>query len=162
MRRLAEPHRKGEFKRGALPVDGCAPRPRPAGQNLWIQRKGKSMIDSANHSSVTVHPLARAGSKPRRRWLIALLLPALILTASPEPVMATPVNKGTAIEYGLIAAGIAIAIITAVNGVGSALKGKFEPIKSQLGTDSKSLQNNSPKSPQSKGSINLSEERTLR
>ena len=120
------------------------------------------MIDSANHSSVTGRPPLRAGSKVRRRWLLALLLPALILTASPEPVMATHVNKQPAIEYGLIAAGIAIAIITAVNSVGSALKGKFEPIKSQLGTDSKSLHNNSPKSPQSKGSINLSEERTLR
>lgn len=42
-------------------------------------------------------------------------------------------NKGaTAIEYGLIAAGIAIAIITAVNGVGSQLSTTFNNISSSL------------------------------
>jgi|HubBroStandDraft_6_1064221.scaffolds.fasta_scaffold646711_1 Flp pilus assembly pilin Flp len=101
------------------------------------------MIDSANHSSVTGRPPLRAGSKVRRRWLLALLLPALILTASPEPVMATHVNKQPAIEYGLIAAGIAIAIITAVNGVGTQLRGKFDDVKSKLGAN--------PESPQNKG-----------
>ena len=34
-------------------------------------------------------------------------------------------SGATAIEYGLIAAGIAIAIITAVNGVGCQLNAKF-------------------------------------
>jgi pilus assembly protein Flp/PilA len=38
----------------------------------------------------------------------------------------------TAIEYGLIAAGIAIAIITAVKGVGSALSTKFAVISTSL------------------------------
>jgi pilus assembly protein Flp/PilA len=38
----------------------------------------------------------------------------------------------TAIEYGLIAAGIAIAIITAVKGVGSALSTKFTTISTSL------------------------------
>ena len=38
----------------------------------------------------------------------------------------------TAIEYGLIAAGIAIAIITAVNGVGSALNTNFGTISTSL------------------------------
>ena len=38
----------------------------------------------------------------------------------------------TAIEYGLIAAGIAIAIITAVNGVGSALTGTLTNISTSL------------------------------
>jgi Flp pilus assembly pilin Flp len=99
------------------------------------------MIDSANPSSVTLHPLARAGSKVRRRWLIALLLPALILMASPEPVMATPANKSARIEYGLIAAGIAIAIIAAVNGVGSALKVNFESVKNNPGSNPESPQN---------------------
>jgi hypothetical protein len=70
------------------------------------------MIDSANPSSVTVHPLARAGSKPRRRWLLALLLPGLILVASPEPVMATHVNNGAPIEYGLIAGLIRLLLVT--------------------------------------------------
>ena len=41
-------------------------------------------------------------------------------------------SGATAIEYALIAAGIAIAIIGAVNGVGSALKGKFGDIKTAL------------------------------
>jgi pilus assembly protein Flp/PilA len=38
----------------------------------------------------------------------------------------------TAIEYGLIAAGIAIAIITAVNGVGSQLSANFNNISTSL------------------------------
>ena len=37
-----------------------------------------------------------------------------------------------AIEYGLIAAGIAIAIITAVNGVGTSLSTTFTNISSSL------------------------------
>lgn len=42
-------------------------------------------------------------------------------------------SGATAIEYALIAAGIAIVIIAAVNGVGSAISSKFETIKSSLG-----------------------------
>ncbi|WP_407166244.1 Flp family type IVb pilin [Bradyrhizobium sp. ORS 111] len=41
-------------------------------------------------------------------------------------------SGATAIEYGLIAAGIAIAIITAVNGVGTALSGTFSSISTSL------------------------------
>jgi len=41
-------------------------------------------------------------------------------------------TAATAIEYGLIAAGIAIAIITAVKGVGSALSTKFTVISTSL------------------------------
>ena len=41
-------------------------------------------------------------------------------------------SGATAIEYGLIAAGIAIVIITAVNGVGSALVTKFTAISTAL------------------------------
>jgi pilus assembly protein Flp/PilA len=41
-------------------------------------------------------------------------------------------SGATAIEYGLIAAGIAIAIITAVNGVGTALSGKFDTVSTSL------------------------------
>ncbi|MEA2909918.1 MAG: pilus assembly protein Flp/PilA [Bradyrhizobium sp.] len=41
-------------------------------------------------------------------------------------------SGATAIEYGLIAAGIAIAIITAVNGVGSALSTNFTTISTSL------------------------------
>jgi pilus assembly protein Flp/PilA len=41
-------------------------------------------------------------------------------------------SGATAIEYGLIAAGIAIAIITAVNGVGSQLSTNFTTISTSL------------------------------
>jgi pilus assembly protein Flp/PilA len=41
-------------------------------------------------------------------------------------------SGATAIEYGLIAAGIALAIIAAVNGVGSKLSGTFTTISSSL------------------------------
>ena len=41
-------------------------------------------------------------------------------------------SGATAIEYGLIAAGIAIAIITAVNGVGTKLKTNFVTISTSL------------------------------
>lgn len=42
-------------------------------------------------------------------------------------------SGATAIEYGLIAAGIALAIITIVNGLGSTLKAEFTSINSQIG-----------------------------
>lgn len=38
----------------------------------------------------------------------------------------------TAIEYGLIAAGIALAIIAVVNNLGTTLKGKFTSISTSL------------------------------
>ena len=41
-------------------------------------------------------------------------------------------NAATAIEYALIAGGIALAIITAVSGVGSALSTKFVTISTSL------------------------------
>jgi len=41
-------------------------------------------------------------------------------------------SGATAIEYGLIAAGISIVIITVVNGIGTTLNGKFTTINSQL------------------------------
>ena len=41
-------------------------------------------------------------------------------------------SGATAIEYGLIAAGIAVAIITAVNGVGSSLSGTFTSVSTSL------------------------------
>lgn len=41
-------------------------------------------------------------------------------------------SGATAIEYGLIAAGIALAIISAVNGLGSKLNTKFASINSSL------------------------------
>ena len=41
-------------------------------------------------------------------------------------------SGATAIEYGLIAAGISIAIIVAVNGIGSNLNTKFNSINTSL------------------------------
>jgi pilus assembly protein Flp/PilA len=41
-------------------------------------------------------------------------------------------SGATAIEYGLIAAGISLAIIAAVNGLGSSLSGKFSSINASL------------------------------
>jgi len=41
-------------------------------------------------------------------------------------------SGATAIEYGLIAAGIALAIITVVNGLGTNLTNKFTSINSSL------------------------------
>lgn len=43
-------------------------------------------------------------------------------------------SGATAIEYGLIAAGIALAIITVVYGLGGDLKGKFTEIQTKLNT----------------------------
>jgi pilus assembly protein Flp/PilA len=41
-------------------------------------------------------------------------------------------SAATAIEYGLIAAGISVAIIAVVNGLGSNLNTKFSTISTQL------------------------------
>lgn len=41
-------------------------------------------------------------------------------------------SGATAIEYGLIAAGISVAIIAVVSGLGSKLNGKFDSISTQL------------------------------
>ena len=41
-------------------------------------------------------------------------------------------SGATAIEYGLIAAGIALAIIAVVNGLGTNLNGKFSEINGSL------------------------------
>jgi pilus assembly protein Flp/PilA len=38
----------------------------------------------------------------------------------------------TSIEYGLIAAGISVAIVAAVNGLGSVMSGKYTAIASSL------------------------------
>ena len=46
-------------------------------------------------------------------------------------------SGATAIEYGLIAAGISVAIITVVNTLGSQLKTTFTSITTQLATAGK-------------------------
>ena len=42
------------------------------------------------------------------------------------------ISGATAIEYGLIAAGISVAIIAVVNGLGTTLNAKFTSISTQL------------------------------
>jgi pilus assembly protein Flp/PilA len=42
-------------------------------------------------------------------------------------------SGATAIEYGLIAAGISVAIIAVVNGLGSKLNTTFQSVSDQLG-----------------------------
>ena len=44
----------------------------------------------------------------------------------------TDESAATAIEYGLIAAGISVAIIAVINGLGSNLNAKFSTISTQL------------------------------
>jgi pilus assembly protein Flp/PilA len=44
-------------------------------------------------------------------------------------------SGSTAIEYTLIAAGIAIAILTAVNALGGSLGGLFETLDGKIGAD---------------------------
>jgi len=46
-------------------------------------------------------------------------------------------NGATAIEYGLIAAGISVAIIAAVNALGTQLNGTFGFVSTQLSTAGK-------------------------
>tara|TARA_B100001013_G_scaffold212040_1_gene129001 strand:- start:81 stop:287 length:207 start_codon:yes stop_codon:yes gene_type:complete len=46
-------------------------------------------------------------------------------------------SGATAIEYGLIAAGIAVAIIAAVFALGDDIKGFFEDVSSQLSSKGK-------------------------
>jgi pilus assembly protein Flp/PilA len=41
-------------------------------------------------------------------------------------------SGATAIEYGLIAAGISVAIIAVVNGLGTQLNAKFNSVSTQL------------------------------
>ena len=41
-------------------------------------------------------------------------------------------SGATAIEYGLIAAGIALAIITVVNSLGTTLNGKFDSVNTGI------------------------------
>ncbi len=41
-------------------------------------------------------------------------------------------SGATAIEYGLVAAGISLAIISVINGLGTGLNGKFKSISTQL------------------------------
>jgi pilus assembly protein Flp/PilA len=76
----------------------------------------------------------QSASRRLRRWL----------GESEEQLMTNLVKRfandesgATAIEYGLIAAGISVAIITVVNTLGSQLKSTFTNISTQLATAGK-------------------------
>ena len=51
---------------------------------------------------------------------------------APDEASSTTSSGATAIEYGLIAAGIAVAIITAVNTIGTDLSGLFGRVSGKL------------------------------
>jgi pilus assembly protein Flp/PilA len=57
-----------------------------------------------------------------RRWILRVMFQKFLSDQS----------GATAIEYGLIAAGIALAIITAVNGLGSTLNTNYTSINTSL------------------------------
>ena len=73
-------------------------------------------------------PLSEAAQKPpfRKRILRAGQMKSFVLRFWRDETGAT------AIEYGLIAAGISIAIIAAVNGLGTNLNGLFTSINNSL------------------------------
>lgn len=56
------------------------------------------------------------------------------MKAMREKISAFLIDEGgaTAIEYGLIAAGISVAVIAVVNGLGTKLKTSFSSISTQL------------------------------
>ena len=67
-------------------------------------------------------------------WIYSALKPALLLCRMKKLIgkFLADESAATAIEYGLIAAGIALAIIAVVNGLGSKLNTKFTSISSSL------------------------------
>jgi len=63
-------------------------------------------------------------------WIQELPMKSLMQFAKDE-------SGATAIEYGLIAAGISVAIIAVVNTLGGQLKTTFSTVSTQLGTAGK-------------------------
>ena len=61
-------------------------------------------------------------AKPTREWAVKNFVRRFLKDES----------GATAIEYGLIAAGISVAIIAVVNGLGTSLNTKFTSISTQL------------------------------
>jgi pilus assembly protein Flp/PilA len=59
-------------------------------------------------------------------------LPAIVFAMKTLRAFLTDETAATAIEYGLIAAGISLAIIAIVNGLGTNLKTKFTALNSSL------------------------------
>jgi pilus assembly protein Flp/PilA len=108
------------------------------------------MVDSSEK-----HTRFSAMRLTRRQWRLSKLAPDAANSAGNDPriqrrsacrrhAMTTLLKRfanddsgATAIEYGLIAAGISVAIITVVNTLGSQLKTTFTNISSQLATAGK-------------------------
>jgi pilus assembly protein Flp/PilA len=71
-------------------------------------------------------PIQRPASSDSDMWIMELRMKNLFSRFLKD-------NSGaTAIEYGLIAAGISVAIIAVVNGLGTSLNAKFTSISTQL------------------------------
>jgi len=65
------------------------------------------------------------------RWWPSFAAWVIIMAKTIKAFLADE-SGATAIEYGLIAAGISLAIIAAVNSLGTALSSKFSSISSSL------------------------------
>jgi pilus assembly protein Flp/PilA len=90
---------------------------------------GLSFVNAfASHHGTFASGQARyeRASRPKRSTPMSkLVAPKLIAFLRNE-------SGATAIEYGLIAAGISVAIIAVVNGLGTSLNTKFSDISTQL------------------------------
>jgi pilus assembly protein Flp/PilA len=121
---------------------------------------GRASADRAarvvNHGGlIGKHTRISAMQLTRRQWRLSKLAPDAANSVGNDPriqrrpayrrhAMTTLLKRfanddsgATAIEYGLIAAGISVAIITVVNTLGSQLKSTFTNISSQLATAGK-------------------------
>jgi pilus assembly protein Flp/PilA len=101
-------------------------------------------------ASTILKPMGlKCGSSPLgRHWLAALsadkeelMLPLIVKVQAARLSLQHQLRKlvrsesgATAIEYGLIAAGIAVAIIAAVFALGGEIKAFFEGVQTQLNT----------------------------
>src|ERR1700676_3211629 len=90
-------------------------------------------LTASQVSDFRVTPRSRC--RERRRDLTLVDQPRVHMELAMKNLIARFVKDesgATAIEYGLIAAGISIVIITAVNGIGSTLKTNFQNISTSL------------------------------
>jgi pilus assembly protein Flp/PilA len=90
------------------------------------------------HQSLTIQdigkPEGRAGTAFANRWQrnVCCLGKAVSIMMSIVKKFLADESGATAIEYGLIAAGISLAIISTVNGLGTRLNSRFASISSSL------------------------------
>jgi pilus assembly protein Flp/PilA len=77
-----------------------------------------------------LHPVAIRGRAPAGRLVTEPKMNSLVQFLKDE-------SGATAIEYGLIAAGISVAIIAVVSSLGSQLQTTFSTVSSQLATAGK-------------------------